>query len=95
MPTDDQNLQRSIWGDALHQQVHALTNTERENTFGDGVAYMLHAEIARMVQEGEKTAEAATLWAEDIAGELLMSALRSFVGDHEDGPWVWEEEPEA
>lgn len=93
--TDDMNMQRSIWGDVLIAKVSALTRADRGDAFSDGVAYMLHAEIAHMVASGEKTAESATLWAEDIAGELLMRALRSFVGDAEDGDYVWQERDDA
>lgn len=79
------NESRASWGESICELIEAMTGTERESAFTDGVSYLLHAELHRMsLADPNFDAKRAA----HIARQLVESALESFAGDREDGPYA-------
>ena len=82
--SDDTQASRTEVGEALLRVMEEITGVDRESAFGDLVSYLLHAEMYRLAREEP---EARTF---GEARDLLDSALDSFAGDSEDGPYLFE-----
>lgn len=79
------NDTRASWGESICEFLETMTGVDRESAFTDAVSYLLHAELHRAARLDPLFDAKKVL---KHAADLLDSALDSFDGDREDGPYA-------